>query len=211
MAPTRPAVQSLNQRLKRLPAWPIYLIAAAWAVWLFYRALRGDFVDPVLELEHRSGLLALQLLVATLVISPLRDLTGLNLVKYRRALGLSAFFYTLYHLGIWAALDLQSLSRVIGDIVKRPYITVGMAALLLLIPLALTSNDRAIRKLGPRWRKLHWLTYPAVLLAAVHFILQPKTWEREPMLYLLAILALLAWRVWRRQRRQTPPAGRFTK
>lgn len=201
--------QRVNGALRPIPAWPIYLLGALWAGWLFLRAIKGEFVDPVVELERRSGLLALQLLVAGLCITPLRDLTRINLVKYRRAIGLTAFFLVLYHLTVWAVLDLQALGRVLADLMKRPYITVGMAALVLLIPLALTSNDRSIRKLGPiLWRRIHWLTYPAAVLAAVHFSLQPKTWDPEPLFYLSAIAVLLLWRLARYLRRRKPGDSR---
>lgn len=195
--------QRINGWLRKVPAWPIYPIFALWGGWYFYLALTrntGIWTNQVQGLEHVVGLLALKLLIAILAITPIRTHTGVNLVKFRRALGVTAFFLVLYHFLVWWFLDVQSLSRVVADIVKRPYITFGMGALVLLIPLALTSNNLSIRKLGPlAWRRLHWLTYPAVLLAAVHFVWLRKGWQAEPLIYLGVIAVLLAIRVkWRR-------------
>jgi sulfoxide reductase heme-binding subunit YedZ len=157
-------------------------------------------VDPVAQLEHSIGLLALKLMIAIMAITPIRDMTKVNLVKFRRALGVTVVFLVLDHLLVWWFLDVQSFSRVQKDILKRPYITFGMAAFVLLVPLAATSNNWSIRRLGPlAWRKLHWLTYPAVLLAAVHFVWLRKGWQIQPLTYLAIITVLLLMRVkWRR-------------
>lgn len=204
MAKTQlPGVQTTNGVLRKVPAWPIYLISILPPAWYFYLGLTGGLgVDPVKAMEHAMGLLALQVLVATLLISPLREFTGLNLIKYRRALGLVGFFYVVLHLVIWWVLDVQLLSEVWKDIVKRPYITVGMLAFALLIPLAVTSNNLSIRKLGPMaWKRIHYLTYPAILLGALHFIWLRKGFQIEPWLYMIGIIALLALRSrWKRRR-----------
>ena len=191
--------QRINGWLRKVPAWPIYPIGAAWGAWYFWLALSGAWIDPVAQLEHAVGLLALKLLVAVLAITPLRNLTRINLVKFRRALGVTAFFLVLYHLLVWWFLDVQSFSRVVADIVKRPYITIGMAAFVVLIPLAATSNNWSIRRMGPlAWRKLHWLTYAAVLLGAVHFVWLRKGWQVQPLTYFAIISVLLLMRVdWR--------------
>ena len=112
-----------------------------------------------------------------------------------RTIGLLAFTYVALHLLVWAVLDVQSLERVWADILKRPYITIGMAAFVLMIPLAVTSNNRSVRGLGPTWRKLHLLTYPVALLAAIHYVWLAKGFQLEPLVYLTVILALLAYRV----------------
>jgi methionine sulfoxide reductase heme-binding subunit len=192
--------QRINGLTRKVAAWPIYVVFPLWGAWYFWRALSGAYIDPVADLEHRIGLLALKLLIAVLAITPIRNLTKVNLVKYRRALGVTAFFLVLYHLLVWAFLDVQTLGRVVADIVKRPYITIGMLAFALLIPLAATSNNLSIRKLGPLvWRKLHWLTYPAVALGAVHFVWLRKGWQIQPLTYLAIIAVLLLMRVkWRR-------------
>jgi sulfoxide reductase heme-binding subunit YedZ len=202
--------QRINGWTRKVPAWPIYVIGALWGGWYFWLAVSGAWVDPVATLEHSIGLLALQVLIATLIITPLRNLTKVNLVKYRRALGLTAFFLVLYHLSVWWLLDVQTLSRVVADILKRPYITIGMLAFTLLIPLAVTSNNLSIRKLGPQvWKRVHWLAYPAILLGAVHFVMLRKGWQAEPLTYLAIICALLLMRVkWRRIGGTVLQAGR---
>jgi sulfoxide reductase heme-binding subunit YedZ len=139
--------------------------------------------------------MALKLLVVGLAITPLRRFAGINLMKFRRAVGVSAFFLVLAHLLVWAVLDVQSLDRIWADIVKRPYVTVGMAGFLMLLPLALTSNNRAVRRLGPKWRQLHKLTYPAAILAAIHFIWLAKGFQIEPVVWLVVICGLLASRL----------------
>jgi len=200
---TLPGAQKLNGWLRKVPAWPIYLIAVLPPAWYLYQGLTGGLgVDPVKAMEHALGLLALQVLVATLLVTPLRTYTGLNLIKYRRALGLVGFFYVVLHLTVWWVLDVQLLSEVWKDIVKRPYITIGMGAFLLLIPLAITSNNRSIRKVGPLvWKRIHMLAYPAILLGAVHFVWLRKGFQLEPLLYLAGIILLLVIRIeWKRRR-----------
>ncbi len=191
------ATQTLNDRLRHVPTWPVYLAGALVPVWYFWLGLTGGLgVEPIKELEHRLGEAGLIMLMATLMVSPLRRLTGLNLIRFRRALGLIAFFYIVTHLVVWLVLDVQILSQIWKDILKRPYITIGMAGFLLLIPLALTSNALSIRKLGPlRWRRLHQLSYLAAILGAVHYVMLSKTWMAEPLLYLAGVLAILSLRL----------------
>ncbi|TDX24300.1 protein-methionine-sulfoxide reductase heme-binding subunit MsrQ [Rhodovulum visakhapatnamense] len=190
-------VQRVNIALARLPTWPVYvagMLPAAWAVWL--GATGGLGVEPINALEDRLGLLALQFLIAGLAVTPLRRWTGLNLIRFRRALGLVAMGHLVLHLTVWLVLDLRDWGLIWADIVKRPYITVGMLAFALLLPLAATSSNRAIRSLGPlRWRRLHRLVYLAVPLGGLHFVMQAKGWQVEPLVYLATILGLLALRV----------------
>lgn len=187
---------SVNSALRRVPSWLIYICGLAPAVWLFWQGLTGGLgVEPIKALEHRYGELALQFFIATLAVTPARRFLGLNLMKHRRALGLICFAYVVCHLLVWLLLDVQIPSQILADIAKRPYITVGMAAFLLLVPLAVTSNNVSIRRLGPKWRQLHQLSYPAALLAALHFVLLAKGFQIEPLLYLAAILLLLLLRV----------------
>lgn len=193
----------VNGALRRLPPWIIYVVAAGWAGWLFWLAATGAIgVDPVNQLERAYGLLALQLLIAGLVVTPLRKWTGISLIRFRRAIGVTCFFLVLAHFLVWAVLDVQSLARVWADIVKRPYVTIGMLSFLMLIPLALTSNNLSIRRMGAAaWKRLHKLTYPAAALGAVHFVWLVKTWQPEPLIYLGIITALLLMRVeWPRRR-----------
>jgi len=189
--------QAVNRVTRRSPAWPIYLIGAGWAGWLFWLGLTGGLgPEPINALERRYGEVALQLLVVGLVVTPLRVFTGISLLKFRRALGLTAFFFVLAHFLVWTLLDLSTWSAIGREIIRRPYITIGFAGFVLLIPLAVTSNNASIKRLGAgTWRKLHQLTYPAVLLGAVHYIWLVKGYPLEPFLYAGAIVGLLLLRV----------------
>lgn len=189
--------QRINGALRRVPTWPVYLAGGLVPVWYFYLGLTGGLgPEPVKALEHAVGLLALQTLVAVLAVTPLRDYAGVNLVKFRRALGLLVFYFVTWHLAVWFFLDVQFLDAIWKDITKRPYITIGMVAFVAMIPLAVTSTNRAIRKMGPvAWRRLHRLTYLVAVLGAVHFVMASKTLALEPLLYLGAVLGLLALRL----------------
>jgi len=192
------AADRVNGWLRKVPAWPLYVLGAVPPLWLFWLGAADRLgVDPVKAVEHRLGLWGLWLLIAVLCITPLRRYAGVNLLKYRRAIGLLAFFYILLHLAAWLVLDMGLLlGQALGDIAKRPYITIGMAALVLMVPLALTSNNLSVRRLGAAgWRRLHLLTYPAALLGALHFAVQTKTWQARPLTYLAIVVALLALRL----------------
>ena len=186
----------VNTAARRIPVWLVYTLGLLPAPWFLYLGLTGGLgVEPIKALEHELGLLALQIMVAGLCITPLRRYAGLNLLRFRRALGILCFTYVALHLVVWLVLDVQSLARVWADIVKRPYITIGMSAFVLMIPLALTSNDLSVRKLGPLWRRLRKPTYVVVPLGAIHFVMLRKGFQLEPLIYLLAIAVLLALRL----------------
>ncbi len=189
--------QTINTGLRRIPVWPLYLVGALPPLWFFYLGLTGGLgVEPIKEFEHRLGQLALQTLIAALAVTPLRRFTGISLLRFRRAIGLLAFYYVSCHLLVWLVLDVQDPARIWADIVKRPYITIGMLGFVLLIPLAVTSNDRSVRRLGAAaWKRVHWLAYPATVLGAVHFVMLAKGWQIEPLVYLGVIVGLLALRV----------------
>ncbi|PRY91856.1 protein-methionine-sulfoxide reductase heme-binding subunit MsrQ [Donghicola tyrosinivorans] len=201
-APRHPTLSDqINQVLRRVPTWPVYLIAALPPVWLLYSGLTGGLgADPIKALEREMGELGLKLLIASLLVTPLRRFAGINLLRFRRALGLIAFFYIALHLLVWLVLDVQIPSQIIVDIIKRPYVTVGMAGFVLLVPLALTSNNWSIRKLGRRWQNLHKLVYPAILLGAVHFVMLVKGWQVEPLVYLGLCILLVGLRYLPRRR-----------
>ncbi len=191
-----PLSQTISRATRKVPAWPLYFLSVIPPVWFFFLGMTGGLgVEPIKALEHELGELGLQVLILVLAITPLRMATGINLIKYRRALGLIAFFYIALHLLVWLILDVQIVSQIFKDIVKRPYITIGMAAFVLMIPLAATSNNWSIRKLGPAWRKLHKLTYVVAVLGSVHFVMLVKGWQVEPLVYLGIILGLLALRL----------------
>ncbi|MDP5084430.1 MAG: protein-methionine-sulfoxide reductase heme-binding subunit MsrQ [Yoonia sp.] len=190
--------QTINGGLRKVPAWTIYIVGAIYAVWQFWLALNqiGPYlVEPINVLERAYGEVGLKLLVLGLLITPLRKWTGVNLIKFRRAIGVTTFFFVLAHFLVFAILDVQSLERVWTEIVKRPYVTVGMLSFVLMIPLALTSNNLSVRKLGAAsWRQLHKLTYPIAILGAVHYLWLVKGFQLEPIIYLVIILGLVATR-----------------
>ena len=189
--------QKINSGLRKVPAWPLYILGVLPPVWLFYQAVTGALgVDPVKAMEHQMGEWGLQLLIVSLMITPLRKHVGVNLLKYRRAIGLLAFFYILGHLMVWLGLDIQfRWGEIWKDILKRPAITIGMVGFAVMIPLALTSWNGAIRRLGAAaWQKVHKLAYLAVLAGGIHYVMVVKTWQTEPLVYLGVILALLMLR-----------------
>lgn len=194
----------INGLARRVPVWAVWLLGLAPAVWTFYLGLTGGLgAEPIKALERELGEVALQLVILGLCITPLRRYLGVNLIRFRRAVGLLAFTYVSVHLLVWLVLDVQIWAQIWADILKRPYVTVGFTAFLLMIPLALTSNDLSLRRLGPRWRVLHRLTYGVAVLGAVHFIWLSKGFQIEPLVYLAVILALLGlrWRQMRQSRR----------
>jgi sulfoxide reductase heme-binding subunit YedZ len=199
-------VDPVNGFVRKLPTWAIYILYLLPVPWLLYLAQTGGLgVEPIKELEHELGQIALQLLIIGLAITPLRRHIGLNFLKFRRAFGLLAFTYVSLHLLVWLVLDVGIISQIWADIIKRPYITIGMAGFLCLVPLALTSNNYSVRKLGPKWRTLHKLTYLAVVLGGVHFIWLVKGFQLEPLIYMAVILGLLALRLPKRRKRQAVP------
>lgn len=185
-----------NQTLRKIPPWVLYFLGVCYPVWLLYLGVTGGLgPDPVKALEHAMGERALQLVIVGLAVTPLRRFTGLNLLKFRRAIGVVTFSYVALHLIVWLVLDVQILSQILTDIAKRPYITIGMAAFVLMMPLAVTSNNFSVRHLGRRWRRLHLLTYPAALLGGGHYVMLAKGFQIEPLIYLALILALLSSRL----------------
>src|SRR5215471_18380901 len=186
----------------------IYLVGMLPAVSTFYFGLTDQLgADPQKTLEQTLGVWALRFLIVCLAITPLRRLGGPNLVRYRRSIGLLAFYYAALHLTTYTVLDQGlDLAAIWADILKRPYITVGMLAFLVLVPLAITSNAAMIRRLGAAaWQRLHRLIYLAATAAAVHFIMLVKAWPTEPLIYAALVTALLLLRlVFKLQRRVRP-------
>ena len=189
-------LSALHNWVRRVPVWSVYLVLAIPAVYFFYLALTGALsIEPIKALEHKLGEFGLQLLIFGLFITPLRRYLGLNLLRFRRAIGVMTYYYITLHLLVWLILDVQVPSAILQDIVKRPYITIGMLAFVGMTPLAFTSNSYAVRKLGQSWRKLHRLVYVIAVLGAVHFIMLVKGLQFEPIIYLGVILSLLALRL----------------
>lgn len=197
MQPTASRSQFLQLAAK--PA--LYILGAMPGVWTFYLALTDQVgADPLKVLERTLGLWSLRFLIVGLAITPLRNFTGINLIRYRRALGLLAFFYALAHVVTYLWLD-QGLyvTAIVKDIIKRPYITVGLLSFAILIPLAVTSNAAMIKRLGPAWQKLHRWVYLAAAAAALHFIMLVKAWPPEPILYAVLVAGLLLVRLLKRR------------
>lgn len=195
----------------QVPKIAVYIVGFIPAAWLFYEGINDRLgADPMRYLEQALGLWALRFLIASLTVTPLRQLLGINLLRYRRALGLLAFYYVALHLTTYLVLDQGlDLAAIWADIVKRPYITIGMATFVILIPLALTSNNAAIRRLGGQaWARLHRLVYVAAIGAALHFLLVVKSWPLEPIVYAAIVLALLGYRLVRSLGRKPAPKRR---
>ena len=189
-------------------------LPALWLGWQWAALLGGHpsdlGVNPVETTNRFLGDTALRVLLITLAITPLRDLTGYApLSRLRRMAGLFAFFYVCLHLTSYLGLDLFfSLAKLWKDIVKRTYITLGMSAFALLIPLALTSTHGALRRLGPRrWARLHTLIYPAAIFAVVHHVFMAKGFQIMPLVHGVILLFLLGWRVVKWQRKSLAQKG----
>jgi sulfoxide reductase heme-binding subunit YedZ len=183
----------------------VFLAALAPFLWLLFRTLTGRLsANPIEDITLTTGIWALRLLLVTLAITPLRRLTGWNyIIQYRRMLGLFAFFYATLHLLIYVVLD-QGLAFgfILADIAKRPYITAGMTAFALMIPLAITSTRGWIRRLGRRWQMLHRLVYVSAAAACLHFLWKVKVAIGEPVYYAAILAVLLLFRLvwWGRKR-----------
>ena len=169
------------------------------AVMLLVRGLQGDLsANPVEFIEHRTGEWALRFLLITLTVTPLRMIFSQPLlVRFRRMLGLFSFFYVCVHLLMYLTFDQSfNLTAVVHDVIKRPYITVGMAGFLMLVPLAITSTAAMVRRLGPkRWQRLHRLVYFCALAGVIHFYWLVKSDVREPLTYAGILLVLMLFRV----------------
>ena len=169
----------------------------------------GAFTDnlganPIEFITHETGKFALVFLFITLAVTPIRRLSGWNdIVRVRRMLGLFAFFYATLHFRTWVVLDqFFDAPAMVEDIMKRPYITVGMAGFVCMVPLAVTSNAGMIRRLGRRWKTLHRLTYVAAVAGVVHFWWLVKADLTEPQRWAAALTVLLglrAWWAWKRR------------
>jgi len=179
------------------------LLLAAKAFGVAGESLGANPVETVL---HTLGKWGLKFLVLTLAVTPLKDIFHWpRLLAFRRMLGLFAFFYVLLHFLTWLILDQELYwPGILADIAKRPYITIGFAALLMLVPLAVTSTHKMMRRLGRRWTKLHRLIYAIALLGVWHYFWQVKKDVREPLIYFGVVAALLAWRIWKRRRGAKP-------
>lgn len=165
---------------------------------LAYRAYSDDLgANPIDTITRFTGSWALFILLTSLSVTPLRKITGRNeLIKFRRMLGLFAFFYALLHFSTFLVLDhFFDFARIAKDIVKRPYVTAGFTALVLMIPLAITSTSGMIRRLGKRWQQLHYLVYVIAIAGVIHFYWLVKSDIRRPFQYGLVLALLLGYRL----------------
>ncbi len=153
--------------------------------------------NPVETLTFETGQWTLRLLLITLAMSPLRQWTGqASWIRFRRLFGLWAFFYCCCHFSIWLVFDHSlDLGAMFEDIVERPYITIGFSALLCMLPLAATSNQAMIRRLGRRWKILHQLVYLVIVLGVLHFLWLTKADYLEPGIYAMIAIVLLVHRI----------------
>jgi len=193
----------------RLTKWvvrPAVIIASQIPIaWLLWDTVVGNLsANPIEDITHRTGTWGLAVLLATLSVTPLVRLTGWShLIKLRRPLGLSAFLYLSLHFATYLALDqFFSISGIFNDVVKRPYLTVGFTSFCILVPLALTSTNKMVKRLGGRrWARLHRLVYVAAAGGVLHFLWLVKIDKREPIIYASILVLLLALRLGRRRRR----------
>ncbi|MCQ2004430.1 protein-methionine-sulfoxide reductase heme-binding subunit MsrQ [Rhizobium sp. NRK18] len=200
-----------NRTLRSAVIWLLYAVSFVPAAWYFYQAATGALgADPIKTYEHLLGIWALRFLIATLLVTPLIDLADLNLMHYRRAFGLMAFWYVVMHFLVYVILDKNlNLGVVLQDITRRWFIIIGMSAFVMLIPLALTSNQFSIRRLGSKWATLHKLVYVIAAAGVLHFAMSRKSITLEPATYIAIIALLLAYRLvgprirtWKNERRK---------
>jgi len=189
------ATAALKSRFAKPLLHLLCLLPFAGLVWAAFDGGLG--ANPVEKLTHETGQWTLRFLLLTLSLTPLRQWTGLAaVIRFRRMLGLYTFFYVSCHFLIWLVADHSGdLASMFEDIVKRPYITLGFSAFLLLIPLAVTSNQAMIRRLGKKWKILHQLVYLILLLGLLHFIWLVKADYLEPGIYAIIGIVLLLHRI----------------
>ena len=199
-------MQKYITSLKRL----VFIISLLPLSWLIYALLTDQLgANPIEAVTRDTGVWALRFIMVTLLISPLRKLTGINhFIRFRRMLGLFAFFYASVHMLLYLGLDqFFDIQEIWLDIVKRPFITIGFISFVLLIPLTITSTDKMMKRLGGRrWKKLHYLIYLIVVLSCLHFYMLVKQDKTEPLIYLFIAILLLGFRVFSQRRRSQSAA-----
>jgi len=200
----------MNQRSVRLLKIPVFVACLLPLAKLSMETLglagMSLGANPIEELLHRCGLWGLNFIFITLTVTPMRRITAWNwLIRFRRMFGLFSFFYLCLHFTIYAGLDQSfDIGAITEDIVKRPYITLGITGLTLLIPLAVTSTSKMMRRLGRRWQQLHRLVYVVAILGTWHFYWQVKQDTLQPLIYAGILSLLLGFRLaayWQRKRR----------
>lgn len=214
------ATENTVRRFAKPVVFLLCLLPAAWLAAGIAALQSGDLAappaqwlgaNPVEKVQDELGIWGLRLLLATLAVTPLRTILGWpKLLLFRRMLGLFAFFYAALHF-LWYLFVDQAFdwAQLLADVARRPYVTAGFTAFVLLVPLAATSTRAAMRRLGRRWLRLHRLVYPATLLGCLHFWWQVKADVREPLVYAAIAVTLLGWRAARAiaARIRRPPAA----
>jgi methionine sulfoxide reductase heme-binding subunit len=205
----------LTSKWTKVVVFVVCLVPLGLLVW---RAAQGDLTaNPIEFITHRTGDWTLRFLVITLAITPLRKILHLpQLIRFRRMLGLFAFFYGFLHFSVWIGVDKYfAWSDMWADVLKRPFITVGFTGFVLMIPLALTSTAGMIRRLGgKRWQMLHRLIYVSAIAGVIHYYWLVKSNVRKPLFYAFLVAILLAWRLgaWfigkRKNRASSPTVAR---
>ena len=197
-----------EQRIRWIAKPLVFVLCLTPLMWLGWQAFAGGLgANPIEATNRFLGDWGLRFLLISLAVTPLKAVLGLPvLMRFRRMLGLYAFFYVTLHLSSYIGLDqFFAWGEIWADIVKRNYITIGMTAFALLVPLALTSTKGMIKRLGgPRWKKLHMLVYPAAILGVFHFFMMVKADIREPLIYAAVLAVLLGYRLVARARRRPP-------
>lgn len=190
---------TLPKRWQPASVWMLYAVGFIPVVWEFYLGATDDLgADPVKTFELFLGLWTVRFLILSLLVTPIRDLAGKNLIRYRRALGLLTFYYALMHFLTYVVLDQAlDLSAVLDDVLKRPFIMFGMAALIMLLALAVTSNQFSIRRMDKNWIWLHRLVYIVAALGTAHFTLSTKVLSVEQIIYMMLLIAMILYRSYR--------------
>lgn len=192
----------------------VFVVCLTPFAWVVTRALTGRLgINPVEDLELTTGIWALRFLIFTLLVTPVRRMTGWNrVIQYRRMLGLFTFFYASLHIATYVVLDqFFALGFIVKDVVKRPFITMGFLAFALMVPLAITSTKGWIRRLGRRWQILHRLIYISAVFASIHYLWKVKVMIGSPVYYAAAIGVLLGFRLlWQLRAPKSVKAQRVT-
>ncbi|MAV44528.1 MAG: sulfoxide reductase heme-binding subunit YedZ [Euryarchaeota archaeon] len=182
--------------VRRLRSWHIYVSLLVPLLFLTYDLLSGRLgVDPMRAIEKSLGVTAIYILILTLCITPFSTLTGINFIRFRRAFGLMSFFYIILHFSTWLLLDMQlRWVEIAESLTRKPFIVFGMMGFLLLIPLAATSNNYSMKRLGKYWPKLHKLIYAAIILGGVHYLMMEKTLQNDAIITFIIIIVLISLR-----------------
>ena len=209
-------IRRISMHVNKIAAAKLFIFLSCLAPFLFliWKGLVGRLgANPVETITHTTGDWALYFLLITLSISPLRDITGKALLfRFRRMLGLYVFFYALLHFLTWLIFDHYfDWYEIQKDILKRPYVTVGFTAFVLLIPLTITSTFGMRRRLGQRWKQLHQLIYVIAVLATLHYLWLVKADTREPIMYGVVLILLLIHRAWKQRMTRKKHEGTHEK